>query len=33
MELEQLKFLASEYNDRWCGVAARLALRDRGVRL
>ena len=28
---DTLKFYAVEYNDRWSGVAARLALIDRGV--
>ena len=28
---DTLKFYAAEYNDRWCGVAARLVLHDRRV--
>ena len=28
---EMLRFFASEYNDRWCGFAAKLALRDRDL--
>ena len=30
-ETDMLKFWAVEHNDQWSGVAARLALKDRGV--
>lgn len=29
--VELLKHYAAQYNDRWEGLAARLALRDRGI--
>jgi len=29
--LDMVKFYANPINDTWCGMAARLALKDRGI--
>ena len=31
--IDVLKYYAAEFNDRWCGLAAKLALGDRGIRI